>query len=140
MIPLDFFTIQTPSLLFPTVSLLMLAYTNRFLGITSVIRKLHDDMGKSTDNQAFYYSQIQSLSARIKLIIIAQKMGVASLIGCVLSMIAIFASLIASVIIFGIALILTMGSLIVIFKELTISNEALDYILKDCIKINNEKK
>lgn len=117
----------------------MLAYTNRFLGITSVIRKLHDDMAKSTDNQDFYYSQIQSLSKRIKLIILAQKMGVSSLIGCVFSMIAIFASLTVSVILFAIALVLTMVSLMVIFKELTISNEALDYILKDCIKINNDK-
>ena len=34
-------TLTTPAILFPAVSLLMLAYTNRFLAIASIIRVLH---------------------------------------------------------------------------------------------------
>jgi cell division protein FtsL len=139
MIPLDFFTIQTPSLLFPTVGLLMLAYTNRFLGINTVIRKLHDDMEKDEANHEFYFAQIQSLSKRTKLIINAQKTGMLSMILCVFSMITIFASLILSVIIFTIALALIFISLIIIFRELTLSREVLEYILEDCMKINEAR-
>ena len=35
-------TLTTPSLLFPAISLLMLAYTNRFLTLATIIRGLHD--------------------------------------------------------------------------------------------------
>ena len=55
---ISFFTIQTPGLLFPTISLLMLAYTNRFLGITSVIRKLHADMNDDVKNHKFFILSI----------------------------------------------------------------------------------
>jgi hypothetical protein len=139
MIPLNFFTIQTPALLFPTVSLLMIAYTNRFLGINTVIRKLHDDMEKDEENHNFYFSQIQSLSKRTKLIINAQKTGMLSMILCVFSMMTIFASLVASVIIFTIALLLTLISLLMIFRELALSREVLEYILEDCMKIHERR-
>ncbi|OYW30964.1 MAG: II family cellulose-binding protein, partial [Chthoniobacter sp. 12-60-6] len=33
--------LSTPSLLFPAISLLMLAFTNRFLGLAAVVRNLH---------------------------------------------------------------------------------------------------
>ena len=36
-------SINTPALLFPAISLLLLAYTNRFLAIANVVRRLHDD-------------------------------------------------------------------------------------------------
>jgi hypothetical protein len=139
MISLDFFTIQTPALLFPTVSLLMLAYTNRFLGITTVIRRLHEEMGKKEDKHDFYFTQIQSLTARIRLIVLAQKTGMLSLILCVFSMITIFFSPHVSAGIFGIALILSLASLLFLFRELTLSQEALDYILQDCVKINEQR-
>lgn len=137
---LSFFTIQTPALLFPTVSLLMLAYTNRFLGITSVIRKLHADMSHDPQNHAFYLSQIQSLSQRIGLIILAQKTGVSSLLSGVLSMVAIFFSLKVSLAIFSFALGFMVISLIMIFKELSLSKQALTYILEDCKKLDKERK
>jgi hypothetical protein len=138
MLLTDFFNIQTPALLFPAVSLLMLAYTNRFFGITSVIRKLHADMSRDTNNHGFYFAQIQSLSERIKLIIWAQKTGILSLISCVLSMIAIFFNHNSSLGLFAMALCFMSVSLIFIFKELSLSQEALAYILNDCAKINNE--
>lgn len=137
---ISFFTIQTPALLFPTVSLLMLAYTNRFLGITSVIRKLHADMSINEKNDAFYLAQINSLSQRIGLIILSQKTGVGSLLSCVLSMVAIFFSVQISLLLFAFALAFMASSLIFIFKELSISKEALAYILEDCKKIEKDRK
>lgn len=137
---ISFFTIQTPALLFPTVSLLMLAYTNRFLGITSVIRKLHTDMSTDESNHQFYFSQIQSLSLRINLIVLAQKTGVMSLLSCVLSMIVLMISHEASFILFSIALIFMAISLIMIFKELSHSKKALNYILDDCKKMDEKRK
>lgn len=137
---ISFFTIQTPALLFPTVSLLMLAYTNRFLGITSVIRKLHADMNRDEKNHEFYLSQIQSLSQRINLIILAQKTGVTSLLSGVLSMVAIFFSPEISLGIFALALGFMVISLVLIFKELSLSKQALTYILEDCKKLDKERK
>lgn len=137
---ISFFTIQTPALLFPTVSLLMLAYTNRFLGITSVIRKLHADMNRDEKNHEFYLSQIQSLSQRINLIILAQKTGVTSLLSGVLSMVAIFFSPEISLGIFAFALGFMVISLVLIFKELSLSKQALTYILEDCKKLDKERK
>lgn len=138
MITTSFFTIQTPALLFPAVSLLMLAYTNRFFGITSVIRKLHTDMSNDTKNHNFYFSQIQSLNLRIRLIILAQQTGIISLISCVFSMTTIFFITSLSLALFGVALFFMVASLILIFKELCISQEALTYILDDCTRIDNE--
>lgn len=137
---LSFFTIQTPALLFPTVSLLMLAYTNRFLGITSVIRKLHADMSQDEKNHEFYLSQIQSLSQRINLIVWAQKTGVTALLSCVLSMFAIFFHVKMSLVLFAIALTFMAMSLIYIFRELSLSKQALTYILEDCKKLDRERK
>ena len=137
---ISFFTIQTPALLFPTVSLLMLAYTNRFLGITSVIRKLHADMNRDEKNHEFYLSQIQSLSQRINLIILAQKTGVTSLLSGVLSMVAIFFSPEISLGIFAFALGFMVISLVLIFKELSLSKQALTYILEECKKLDKERK
>lgn len=140
MLDTSFFSIQTPALLFPAVSLLMLAYTNRFFGITTVIRKLHADMSNDSKNHTFYLSQINSLSQRIHLIILAQKTGILSLISCVLSMFAVFFMPQASMVLFAIALFFMTASLISIFKELSLSQEALTYILNDCTRIDNEQK
>ena len=35
-------TLTTPALLFSAISLIMLAYTNRFLAYAAIIRNLHD--------------------------------------------------------------------------------------------------
>jgi hypothetical protein len=117
----------------------MLAYTNRFLNIANLIRKLHADMIIDKKNHEFYLSQIQSLSQRIELIVLAQKTGVTSLLSCVLSMVIIFLSNEISLGIFVCALTFMAISLIFIFKELSLSKEALNYILNDCKKLDKEK-
>lgn len=78
-----------PALLFPAISLLMLAYTNRFLTIATIIRNLHDRYkNEVTDN---LLAQIANLRYRIYLIRNMQIFGVLSLLFCVISMFALFA-------------------------------------------------
>src|SRR5688572_5064608 len=82
-------TITTPSLLFPAISLILLAYTNRFLGLASLIRQLHERYQKDT-NQKHLIDQIRNLRTRIRLIRSMQAFGVISFLLCVLCMFAIF--------------------------------------------------
>jgi hypothetical protein len=76
--------LSTPSLLFPAITLIMLAYTNRFLGLASVVRGLHAEWRATQDPMV--QAQIQSLRMRIRLIRNMQVMGVLSLMACVASM------------------------------------------------------
>ena len=39
-------TFNTPALLFPAISLLLLAYTNRFLALANLVRRLHDEYNR----------------------------------------------------------------------------------------------
>ena len=134
------FTFQTPALLFPTVSLLMLAYTNRFLGITSVIRKLHKDLQQDDVHHDFYMAQIQSLSDRLRYIVFAQKFGLLSLLFCTLSILLLFLTYKnLSHVAFFVALCLMCVSLMSIFKELTLSLKAMSFILNDCHRIDRHR-
>lgn len=130
----NYYNIQTPALMFPTISLLLLAYTNRFLAITSVIRKLHEDMEENPHKKDFYYPQIKSLHSRIELIVTSQKIGTISILLCIFSMFLIFMNLFLSLSVFILAIILMGISLLYTLKELAISKEALTFILQDCEK------
>ncbi len=123
-------TLTTPALLFPTVSLLMLAYTNRFLTLATIIRNLHDRY-KSEQN-ANLLGQIANLRYRVYLIRNMQIAGVLSLLMCVVSMFALFAGWDAGgKWSFGIALILMIVSMLISLRELQISVGALDLLLMD---------
>jgi len=80
--------ISTPALLFPAISLLMLAYTNRFLGLASVIRQLHQIHGDSP--KPIYRQEFDSLRQRLRLIRDMQSWGVLSLIFCTTCMFVLF--------------------------------------------------
>lgn len=134
------YSIQTPTLLFPALSLLLLAYTNRFLGITQVIRKLHADLYSDPQNHDFYFNQIQSLSQRINFIVTAQKSGIFSMIMCVISMIFMLYDENWSFVCFCVALAALLLSLTSIYKELSLSRQALTYILDDCMKLKSKDK
>lgn len=136
------YDLQTPTLLFPALSLLILAYTNRFLGITQVIRVLHADLQKDISNDQFYMGQINSLTKRIKLIINAQHFGIFSLMLCVVSMFCMLWNKNTSIVFFFLALGSLFVSLIFVIKELSISQHALNYILDDCKQMskNNQDK
>lgn len=123
-------TLTTPALLFPTISLLLLAYTNRFLAIANVIRGLHARYeSQPSDN---ILRQIDSLRQRVKLIRNMQALGISSLFLCVLSMIVIYVGWQGGAkIIFGASLVLLLVSLGVSFREIQLSVNALNWQLKD---------
>ncbi len=123
-------TLTTPALLFPTVSLLRLAYTNRFLTLATIIRTLRDRYSK--DREETLIHQIANLRYRVHLIRNMQIFGVLSLLFCVLSMFALFAGWVfGGQWSFAIALILMIVSLGISLRELQVSVGALDLLLMD---------
>ena len=80
---------NTPALLFPAISLLLLAYTNRFVALANLVRKLHDEYkeGKETPNLVL---QIKNLHQRINMIRYMQGLGVFSFFLCVATMYCIY--------------------------------------------------
>lgn len=122
--------LSTPALLFSTNSLLLLAYTNRFLALASIIRKLHADYHASPNPD--YLGQISNLRRRINLIRDMQTLGVGSVLACTLCMAAIFAGwILVSQVIFAAALLLMSASLTLSIIEIRMSVGALDLHLKD---------
>jgi len=122
------FSLNTPALLFPTVSLLLLAYTNRFLTLATIIRNLNDRFHESSDKNLL--AQIDNLRYRVYLIRNMQIFGVLSLLMCVVSMFALFAGWdTGGEWSFGIALVLMIISLGISLRELQISVGALDLLL-----------
>ena len=122
--------LTTPALLFPTISLLMLAYTNRFLTLATIIRNLYDKYNDSHNDNLL--QQIDNLRFRIYLIRNMQIFGVLSLLMCVVSMFALFAGwLAAGQWSFALALVLMIVSLGISLRELFISVGALDLLLTD---------
>ena len=123
-------TLTTPALLFPTVSLLMLAYTNRFLTLATIIRTLHDRY--KLENDQSLLAQIENLRYRVYLIRNMQIAGVLSLLLCVVSMFALFAGWVAGgQWSFALALILLLVSMLISLRELQVSVGALDLLLVD---------
>jgi len=122
--------LSTPALLFPAISLLLLAYTNRFMGLAGVIRGLHQKIDDT--NQKLIARQIVSLRLRIKLIIWMQMLGVLSITSCVAAMLFLFleAAFFGQVA-FIASLALMIVSLVVSLYELKISGHALNIELED---------
>ncbi|MBL7876550.1 MAG: DUF2721 domain-containing protein, partial [Cyclobacteriaceae bacterium] len=81
-------TLTTPALLFPTVSLILLAYTNRFLAIAGLIRKLAGDYNTKADKRI--EDQIRNLRIRLRLIRDMQMLSIFSLFLSVLCMFFLF--------------------------------------------------
>lgn len=123
-------TLTTPALLFPAISLLLVAYTNRFNTIGGRIRALHSQYKENPDD--IISGQIESLRKRVVLIKNMQAFGVGSLFLCVLCLFVIFAGKIfLGKLIFSLSLILMMISLALSMKEILISVQALNLELSD---------
>ena len=123
-------SLTTPSILFPAVSLLLLAYTNRFLAVASIIRALHTRY--KSESSEIVLRQIQNLRRRLKLIKQMQCMGVLSLIVCIGSVVFLFFDFRTSgEILFGCGLILMLLSLVLCLMEVQISGLALEIELED---------
>jgi hypothetical protein len=82
-------SINTPALLFPAITLLMLAYTNRFLSLAALVRSLHEEY-MNNRKEKNVLGQIKNIRGRINLIRYMQFFGVLSFFGCVLSMYFVF--------------------------------------------------
>jgi hypothetical protein len=122
--------VTTPALLFPAISLLLLAYTNRFLALASLIRNLHDRYQAKPDEGII--AQIDNLRYRVILIRNMQAFGVMSLLLCVICMFILFAGqMTLGKITFGISLVLMMISLGLSIREIQVSVNALNVQLKD---------
>lgn len=121
--------VSTPALLFPAVSLLFLSYTNRFLHLSALIRKLHIDWLNAHDNLVL--EQITNLRRRLVLIRWMQFLGAICLFCCVSSMLClIFDFQMAGISVFIIALIFMASSLIGLAIEVWISGGALRIMLQ----------
>ena len=123
-------TLTTPALLFPAISLLLLAYTNRFLALAVLIRDLHDRYKERPDQ--ILIAQITNLRYRVTLIRNMQVFGAGSFFLCVLCMLVLLAGQIQiGEIIFGLSLLLLLVSLGLSLRELQVSVDALNYRLSD---------
>ena len=123
-------TLTTPALLFSAISLLLLAYTNRFLTYANVVRSLHARFKENRDS--LIIGQIQNLRKRLVLTRSMQLLGIGSLLLCVLCMFLIYVELQVMVeVIFGIALVMLILSLAIYIREIQISVRALDLHLSD---------
>lgn len=122
--------LTTPALLFPALSLLLLAYTNRFLTLAGLIRQLHEEYRR--DPSRVVAGQIRNLQRRIGLIKAMQIFGVLSFLFCVLSMGLLFMGwVIPGELVFGLSLLSMVVSLGLSLAELSISVKALNLQLSD---------
>ena len=118
-------TLTTPSLLFSAVSLIMLAYTNRFLSYAQIVRTLKTeyDLHPSKITAA----QIENLRSRLYLIRMMQILGIVSLLLSVVCMFLIYVGLQTfAVIVFAISLLSLLASLGISIGEIIISVRALE--------------
>ncbi|MGZ0014880.1 DUF2721 domain-containing protein [Yeosuana sp. AK3] len=123
-------TLTTPALLFSAISLIMLAYTNRFLAYAAVIRSLHDKYLQKKDKS--YIDQIKNIKKRLYLTQSMQIFGISSLLLCVLTMFLIYVQQhTIAVWVFGVALVLLIISLGLLIREIQISVKALEHHIKD---------
>ena len=125
-------SINTPALLFPAISLIMLAYTNRFLSLATLVRNLHSKYLNDDKNSVIIPQQIKNLRTRLKLIKNMQAFGVLSFISCIVCMYFIYIGQeFTGEIFFALSLILFTGSLFMSLIEIQISTKALELELSD---------
>lgn len=123
-------TVTTPALLFPAISLLLLAYTNRFLTLANLIRELHARY--KAHQEDILLAQIKNLRYRVVLIRNMQIFGVGSFFLCVTTMLALFlGSEMIGKILFGASLGCLLISLGLSLREVQVSVDALNFRLSD---------
>lgn len=119
------FNLSTPTVLFSAISLLMLAYTNRFLAVASLIRQHIQIYEEKKDENIL--KQIQNFKIRLSIIKYTQIFGVVSFSLCVVSMFLIFLSkIVPAEIVFALSLISLFISLLLSLQEILLSIGALN--------------
>ena len=122
--------IETPALLFSATTLILLAYTNRFLTIAQLIRELKKTY-KREENKMILL-EIKNLNLRLTLIRYMQLMGVLCLFLSVLAMLFLFLeSHQWGIYLFGFSILCLLVSLGISFWEISISVNALKLHLED---------
>jgi peptidoglycan/LPS O-acetylase OafA/YrhL len=122
--------INTPALLFPATSFLLLAYGNRYVAIAARIRQLAKEAAAETGLSRV--SQIGTLRQRIGLIRAMQTLAVASMLCCLISMLLLYLDdPVPGKTVFGLGLMLLIASLIVTLFEIQLSTKALDQELAE---------
>jgi hypothetical protein len=125
--------ISTPALLFPAVSLLMLAYTNRFFGLAAIIRNLHRSHTEKPNPVLLL--EIKSMRRRMHLIRDMQSFGIVAIILCTVCMLLLFRGYYrAGAAVFGVSMVCMLLSLIWALAEVRLSGQALDLHLQDLEK------
>ncbi|MFC6096715.1 DUF2721 domain-containing protein [Flavobacterium qiangtangense] len=126
-------SLETPALLFSATSLILLAYTNRFLTIATIIRGLKTSYDQG--EKSYILDQIKNLNLRLTLIRYMQLFGVLSLFLSVFAMLLLFLEhQLTSIYLFGLSLLSLLISLGISFWEISISVKALRLHLKDLIE------
>jgi hypothetical protein len=131
--------IETPALLFSATSLILLAYTNRFLTLATIIRGLKKAY-KEKENRVILL-EIKNLNLRLTIIRFMQMAGVLSLFLSVFTMLVLFLDYqLTGIYLFGFSLLALLISLALCFWEINISVDALRLHLSDLTHINIEKE
>jgi len=124
-------TFNTPALLFPAISLLLLAYTNRYLALANLIRKLHDEYMRG-EKSHHLLQQIRILRIRINLVRQMQALGVLSFLCCVVTMYGVYKQWTGlNSYVFAASLLSLLASLIISLVEISQSTKALEWELSD---------
>jgi hypothetical protein len=127
-------SINTPALLFPAITLLMLAYTNRFLALATLIRNLHAKYKQMSEDKEIIKAQIKNLKRRLVLVKQMQASGIISFFFCVLSMFFFYVEYETfAYSIFGLSLMTLLLSLALSLNEIYISTRALEIELQDML-------
>ena len=131
--------IETPALLFSATSLILLAYTNRFLTIAQIVRGLKKTYDQ--DHSKSILLQIKNLSLRLSLIRYMQLFGVLCLFLSVFAMLCLFLEQqTLGIYLFAGSLLSLLVSLGISFWEISISVTALRLHLSDLMEEKTEKK
>ncbi|GFR63572.1 protein of uncharacterised function (DUF2721) [Elysia marginata] len=123
-------TLTTPALFFPAISLLFLAYTNKYLSLAALVRSLHQSFRENPQRKSLS-GQIENLRVRMNYIKQMQQLGIISFILCVVDMFLLFLNMeAAAMVVFGLCLLFLLASLVVCALEIRISGAALDMQLR----------
>jgi hypothetical protein len=125
-------SINTPALLFPAVSLVLLAYSNRFLALSNRVRSLHDKYLINPMPNKSIHQQIKNLRYRLKLIKNMQTFGVLTFITSIFCIFFIYIDqMVVANVFFALALLSFTISLFLSLLEISLSNKAIEIELSD---------
>ena len=123
-------SLSIPALLFPAISLTMLAYNARYLAIAALIRQLHQKY-QETESEDLAV-QVKQLRSRLSIIKNMQATAIFSFLLAVITMTLIYLEYrFWANLIFGISLFALMVSLILSLIEVQLSTRSLSIQLKD---------